>query len=136
MIQQLLQRKYEDCYFQEDKKENKPSLTIYASRYELPSEEEPIWKECFGRIDIFISQNETIYNYPYIYNVHIDYWDQINTDKHENKLLDELSVLSIILITLSMSLNIISDILGHLCLLVSVFHIKVSSLFLFATMYF
>ena len=32
MIQQLLQRKYEDCYFQEDKKENKPSLTIYASR--------------------------------------------------------------------------------------------------------
>ena len=90
MIQQLLQRKYEDCYFQEDKKENKPSLTIYASRYELPSEEEPIWKECFGRIDIFISQNETIYNYPYIYNVHIDYWDQINTDKHENKLLDEL----------------------------------------------
>jgi len=56
----------------------------------LPSEEEPIWKECLGRIDIFISQNETIYNYPYIYNVHIDYWDQINTDKHENKLLDEL----------------------------------------------
>lgn len=44
-----------------------------------------------GTIDLFIAQDEEIWiRYPYHFNLHIDYYDRINTKKHNSSQLDEL----------------------------------------------
>lgn len=44
-----------------------------------------------GSIDLFITQDEEIWiRAPYNYNLHIDYNDRINTNKHDNQQLDEI----------------------------------------------
>lgn len=47
--------------------------------------------ETNGSIDLFITQDEeTWVRAPFNYNLHIDYNDRINTNKHENQQLDEI----------------------------------------------
>ena len=47
--------------------------------------------EINGSIDLFITQDdETWIRAPYNYNLHIDYNDRINTNKHDNQQLDEI----------------------------------------------
>lgn len=47
--------------------------------------------EINGFIDLFITQDEeTWIRAPYNYNLHIDYNDRINTNKHDNQQLDEI----------------------------------------------
>ena len=47
--------------------------------------------EINGSIDLFITQDEeTWVRAPYNYNLHIDYNDRINTNKHDNQQLDEI----------------------------------------------
>lgn len=44
-----------------------------------------------GEIDIFITKDvDDILRYPFNYNLHIDYWDNINSEKHEKNELNEL----------------------------------------------
>lgn len=43
-----------------------------------------------GEIDIYISENESYYGYPYHFNLHIDYWDYKNKAAHNESDLDEL----------------------------------------------
>ena len=89
-VQRMLLQKYDNGYSDEGQHERKPSLSIFPKRYKTYSDEEYDWTKCYGKIDVFISKDESYINYPYMFNVHIDYWDQLNLDKHNNKLLDEL----------------------------------------------
>lgn len=89
-IQTMLLQKYDNGYSDEGQHERKPSLSIFPKRYKTYSDEEYDWTKCYGKIDVFISKDESYINYPYMFNVHIDYWDQLNLDKHNKKLLDEL----------------------------------------------
>lgn len=43
-----------------------------------------------GTIDLYIVQDDMLINYPYNYNLHIDYNDRLNTYKHQNRQLDEI----------------------------------------------
>ena len=38
-----------------------------------------------GNIDLFIAKDETFLSYPFDYNLHIDYYDAINYEKHLNR---------------------------------------------------
>lgn len=47
--------------------------------------------EINGSIDLFITQDEESWiRAPYNYNLHIDYNDRINTNKHDNQQFDEI----------------------------------------------
>ena len=83
-IKDLLSQKYssdsEDMYV--GTKDGKESVSFVSANYE---------GEINGSIDLFITQDEeTWVRHPYNYNVHIDYNDRINTNKHENQQLDEI----------------------------------------------
>lgn len=43
-----------------------------------------------GEIDLFISKDDNVFRYPYNFNVHIDYTDAINSEKHSNQNLEDL----------------------------------------------
>ena len=43
-----------------------------------------------GNIDLFIAKDETFLSYPFDYNLHIDYYDAINYDKHLNRDLEDI----------------------------------------------
>lgn len=43
-----------------------------------------------GEIDVFITKDEDVLSMPYNYNVHIDYQDAINGEKHNNQNLEDL----------------------------------------------
>lgn len=43
-----------------------------------------------GNIDLFIAKDETFLSYPFDYNLHIDYYDAINYDKHLNLDLEDI----------------------------------------------
>lgn len=44
----------------------------------------------FGVIKLYISKDLEDWNYPYNYYLHIDYYDQINSEKNSSDILDEL----------------------------------------------
>lgn len=44
----------------------------------------------FGMIDLYITEDEEDWRSPYNYNLHIDYYDQINGEKNSSDILDEL----------------------------------------------
>ncbi len=83
-IKDLLSQKYgsdsEDMYV--GTKDGKEAVTFVSANDE---------EEINGSIDLFITQDEeTWIRAPYNYNLHIDYNDRINTNKHENLQLDEI----------------------------------------------
>ena len=43
-----------------------------------------------GNIDLFIAKDETFLSYPFDYNLHIDYYDAINYEKHLNRELEDI----------------------------------------------
>ena len=43
-----------------------------------------------GNIDLFIAKDETFLSYPFDYNLHIDYYDAINYEKHLNRDLEDI----------------------------------------------
>ena len=43
-----------------------------------------------GNIDLFIAKDETFLSYPFDYNLHIDYYDAINYEKHLNLDLEDI----------------------------------------------
>ena len=71
----LFKQKYDTSDFDYDKYEGKESVFIY-----LPN----------GRIDMYISKDAEMIRYPYIYNVHMDYWDGVNTNKNTDSKLDDI----------------------------------------------
>lgn len=89
-VQVMLLQKYNNSYSAEGVKDGKPGFCICPKRYRTYSGQNYNWKECYGEISLYISKDKRNINYPYLFNVHIDYNDQINSDKHNNNLLDEL----------------------------------------------
>lgn len=43
-----------------------------------------------GNIDLFVAKDETFLSYPFEYNLHIDYYDAINNEKHQYRDLEDL----------------------------------------------
>lgn len=83
-MKDLLSQKYgsdsEDMYV--GTKDGKESVSFISTNDE---------GETNGSIDLFITQDEeTWVRAPFNYNLHIDYNDRINTNKHENQQLDEI----------------------------------------------
>lgn len=83
-IKDLLSQKYgsgsEDMYV--GTKDGKESVSFISANEE---------DEINGSIDLFITQDEeTWVRAPFNYNLHIDYNDRVNTNKHENQQLDEI----------------------------------------------
>lgn len=89
-IKDMLKKKYDNSYFSDGEKEGRPAFSICPRRHRTFLSADNNWKECYGEIDLFIVKDEDNMNYPYCFNVHIDYHDQINLDKHEIKKIDEL----------------------------------------------
>lgn len=89
-IKDLLSQKYGIDYMQVSGEHN---LAFYSLNN--PNEEVDYSKNIFdianGKIYLYITQDEeTWIRAPYNYNVHIDYNDFINTNKHSNQQLDEI----------------------------------------------
>lgn len=83
-VKNLLSQKYgsdsEDMYVRT--KDGKESVSFISANDE---------GEINGAIDLFITQDEESWiRAPYNYNLHIDYNDRINTNKHDNQQLDEI----------------------------------------------
>ncbi len=83
-VKNLLSQKYgsdsEDMYV--GTKDGKESVSFISANDE---------GEINGAIDLFITQDEESWiRSPYNYNLHIDYNDRINTNKHDNQQLDEI----------------------------------------------
>lgn len=83
-MKDLLSQKYgsdsEDMYV--GTKDGKESVSFISANDE---------GETNGSIDLFITQDEESWvRAPFNYNLHIDYNDRINTNKHENQQLDEI----------------------------------------------
>ena len=83
-MKDLLSQKYgsdsEDMYV--GTKDGKESVSFISANDEGKTN---------GSIDLFITQDEeTWVRAPFNYNLHIDYNDRINTNKHENQQLDEI----------------------------------------------
>lgn len=83
-VKNLLSQKYgsdsEDMYV--GTKDGKESVSFISANDE---------GEINGAIDLFITQDEESWiRAPYNYNLHIDYNDRINTNKHDNQQLDEI----------------------------------------------
>jgi len=86
-IKDLLEKKYDDYYYQAGTQTDKESYSIMPKRKPL---EEVKWDNTYGQIDIFITKDDSYIRYPYWFNLHIDYTDQINSDRHENRELEDL----------------------------------------------
>lgn len=43
-----------------------------------------------GEVDLFIAKDDSFIRYPFWFNLHIDYIDAINNEKHQNQSLDEI----------------------------------------------
>lgn len=86
----MLLRKYADDIYEELKAKGKDALSIWVIRNKNSDDNDIKWNEAFGSIDLFVERDGDLIRYPYHYNLYIDYIDQINSDKHEDKVLDEL----------------------------------------------
>ncbi len=90
-IKDLLLRKYADAYYNEGVRDEKEACALLPKREgAAPDVENGSWEETYGEIDIYITKDEQIVNYPYYFNLHIDYTDQINSDKREGNIMEDL----------------------------------------------
>lgn len=93
-IKNLLSQKYGTDFMQTDTKEDKECVSFLSLKNlndEVDLSSQNLFDVANGEIDLFITQDEeTWIRAPYNYNVHIDYNDFINTNKHSNQQLDEI----------------------------------------------
>lgn len=43
-----------------------------------------------GAVDLYIAKDDSYLRYPYWFNLHIDYMDAINSEKHQNQSLEDI----------------------------------------------
>lgn len=93
-IKNLLSQKYGTDFMQTDTKEDKESVSFLCLKNlddEVDLSTQNIIDVANGDIDLYITQDEeTWIRAPYNYNVHIDYIDFVNSNKHSNQQLDEI----------------------------------------------
>lgn len=93
-IKGLLSQKYGTDYMQTDTKEGKESVSFLSLKNpsaDIDFSSASLSDVANGTIDLYITQDEeTWLRAPYNYNVHTDYNDLENTNKHQNQQLDEI----------------------------------------------
>lgn len=83
--QSMLEDKYIG-FSKSDTQDGFDSWGLLVSRY--PEDENAIWHRSYGVINLYISKYTE--SYPITYTLHIDYIDQINSDKNTNTMQDDL----------------------------------------------
>lgn len=43
-----------------------------------------------GEVDLYVTKDDNYLRYPYFFNLHIDYLDAINNEKHQNQTLEDI----------------------------------------------
>lgn len=43
-----------------------------------------------GEVDLYITKDDSYINYPFWFNLHIDYLDAINNEKHQSQTLEDI----------------------------------------------
>lgn len=91
----MLLQKYGMTYSRYGEQTGKESFSILVEGNELNPNMDltslPLSVNGFkGNIDLFIAMDETFLSYPFNYNLHIDYYDAINNEKHQNRGLEDL----------------------------------------------
>lgn len=43
-----------------------------------------------GNIYGYLRMDESMYNYPYSYSTHVEYWDNANSARHNNNIMEDL----------------------------------------------
>ncbi len=92
-IKQLLAKKYGEENAITDTKDDKECISFISlkSKSTNMTDTTDLSELANGSIDLFITKDEEIWmRYPYNFNIHIDYNDMVNTQKHENQQLDEI----------------------------------------------
>lgn len=94
-IKNMLLQKYGMTYSSYGEQTGKESFSILVEGNELNPNMDltslPLSVNGFkGNIDLFIAMDETFLSYPFNYNLHIDYYDAINNEKHQNRGLEDL----------------------------------------------
>lgn len=90
-IKDLLLKKYVGSYYDESEKDGNKSCSILPQREEYAFEEDGgSWQTAYGEIDIYVTKDDLAVNFPFYFNLHIDYTDQINSDKREDNIMEDL----------------------------------------------
>ena len=88
----MLIKKYDDeLGFQQSDKQSFSILVISKNQnYDPDSTYSASTHSYKGEIDLYVTKDDTYARYPYWYNVHIDYIDAKNKEKHDNQSLEDL----------------------------------------------
>ena len=94
-IKKMLLQKYGMTYSNYGEQTGKESFSILVEGKLLNPKMDltslPLSSNGFkGNIDLFIAKDETFLSYPFDYNLHIDYYDAINYEKHLNRDLEDI----------------------------------------------
>ena len=94
-IKNMLLQKYGMTYSNYGEQTGKESFSILVEGKLLNTKMDltslPLSSNGFkGNIDLFIAKDETFLSYPFDYNLHIDYYDAINYEKHLNRDLEDI----------------------------------------------
>ena len=94
-IKNMLLQKYGMTYSRYGEQTGKESFSILVEGKLLNPKMDltslPLSSNGFkGNIDLFIAKDETFLSYPFDYNLHIDYYDAINYEKHLNRDLEDI----------------------------------------------
>lgn len=94
-IKNMLLQKYGMTYSNYGEQTGKESFSVLVEGKSLNPKMDlitlPLSTNGFkGNIDLFIAKDESFLSYPFDYNLHIDYYDVINYEKHQNQNLDDL----------------------------------------------
>ena len=94
-IKNMLLQKYGMTYSNYGEQNDKESFAVLVEGKQLnPSMDltnlPPSTNGFKGEIDLFITKDESYIRYPYWFNLHIDYIDAINNEKHQNRDLEDL----------------------------------------------
>ena len=94
-IKNMLLQKYGMTYSNYGEQTGKESFSVLVEGKKLNPQMDlttlPLSTNGFkGNIDLFIAKDETMLSFPFDYNLHIDYYDAINNEKHLNQDLEDL----------------------------------------------
>lgn len=90
----MLLQKYGEEYGQNGKHDYKEAYSMLVAGKNMKSEinfDDALSVNGFkGEVDLFISKDDSFIRYPYYYNLHIDYTDALNGEKHQKQSLEDL----------------------------------------------
>lgn len=94
-LKSLLTRKYGENSMETGTKDEHEATTFFSLKPNALGTSDVQYGEisdtAYGRIDLYVTKDEEEWiRHPYNYNVHIDYEDALNSNKHDNQKLEDL----------------------------------------------